>query len=117
MSSSFGKVRYVDLEGKLDGLVSRIRKVLEKRKEVKLAFLFGSSLERKRASDVDVAIYASPKLSFKEFLELGAELEHAAKVPVDLVQKAGTFHPSAPRFRPEVQVGGAAKGGPLLVRD
>jgi len=65
-------------------LIERLRLLLEGR--VRLAYLFGGITRRRRVRDVDVAVYATPPFSLERLLSVGAELEIALGVPVDLVQ-------------------------------
>ena len=104
----YDRVRYVRLEGRRDEVLSSVKSMLLAHKQVKLALVFGSSLERDVARDVDLAIYACPRLSFEELLRLGTKLELAAKVPVDLVQ----LQDLNPSFRLKILL----KGLPLVVR-
>ena len=65
-------------------LIERLGLLLEGR--VRLAYLFGGITRRRRVRDVDVAVYATPPFSLERLLLVGAELEIALGVPVDLVQ-------------------------------
>ena len=67
-------------------VVKRLRGLLENKVSVKLAYVFGSFTRRRSVRDVDVAVYTVPPLTFDEFLELGAELEIALRMPVDVAQ-------------------------------
>lgn len=81
------KIRYLKLDEKRrKWVVSRVKDFFKKKKRIKLVFWFGSSLSREYARDIDIAIYAVPRLEFDELLKLGSELEFELKIPVDLVQ-------------------------------
>jgi predicted nucleotidyltransferase len=67
-------------------LIARLKVFLAKEEQVKQAWLFGSFARRDSVRDIDVAIHAEPELSFKEFLNLNAEIELELGVPVDLVE-------------------------------
>ncbi len=65
-------------------VAGEIREELESRERIRLAVLFGSILRRRFVRDVDVAVYAAPRLDLPEILELEGGLEGAVGVPVDL---------------------------------
>jgi len=58
---------------------------LEKDDRVLVAVVYGSAIRREEVRDVDIAVYAKPDMSLKEFLRIEAELEREVGVPVDLV--------------------------------
>lgn len=64
-----------------------IRRLLELRADVRLAYVFGSVAggETRASSDVDVAILFHPEPAPRNFDELTNELHEAAGRPVDLV--------------------------------
>lgn len=106
---AFDKVVYhrlTDVERR--EVVDRLRRLLEGKARVKLAYVFGSFMRRSNVRDVDVAVYAAPSLSFDEFLDLGAELEMELRMPVDLVQ----IQSLDPAFRLKI----LRKGLPLVMR-
>jgi predicted nucleotidyltransferase len=70
------------------------------------ALLFGSAGRRQAFHDLDVGIVA--ELDLKRLLELGADLEKAAGLPVDLVDLERA--PTALQFE-------ASKGIPLILQD
>ena len=62
-----------------------MKKVLEREDRVLVAVIYGSAIRRKEVRDIDIAIYAKPDISLKEFLKIEAELEREIGIPVDLV--------------------------------
>lgn len=76
---------------KTENLVAIIRKVLKNYKEIRVAYLFGSTAKKKESnlSDIDIGIYLDPKLPQKRqtdlILEIASELEKALKKRVDVV--------------------------------
>jgi uncharacterized protein len=71
----------------IEELASRLGSALQGRPEVRLAFLFGSSVTKGLASanDVDVAVAFAHSVSLLEQCELGARLEEIVGREVDLV--------------------------------
>ena len=70
-----------------EDIAKAIKEVLEKRAEVKLAYVFGSWAEGRATdrSDVDVAVYVGDRLGWRDYVALKNELEDAVGRPVDLV--------------------------------
>ncbi|MEM3666554.1 MAG: nucleotidyltransferase domain-containing protein [Candidatus Bathyarchaeia archaeon] len=60
--------------------------MLVEKERVKLAIVFGSLTTREYIRDIDVCIISDPKLNLRELLDLNAEMELEAGVPVDLVE-------------------------------
>ncbi len=71
----------------LDDLTSRLSRILSGRPEVRVAFLFGSSVTRgsDQARDVDVAVTFSSPVRLLEQTDLAGRLEEAVGRDVDLV--------------------------------
>lgn len=71
----------------IEDLASRLGSALRGQPEVRLAFLFGSSVTKGLASanDIDVAVAFAHSVSLLEQCELGARLEEIAGREVDLV--------------------------------
>ena len=71
----------------LDELAGRLRTALQGRSEVRLAFLFGSTVTRgvDSAEDVDVAVSFAGSLSLLEQCALASRLEEVVGREVDLV--------------------------------
>jgi predicted nucleotidyltransferase len=71
MQSSYDNVQYYKV-GKRDkaSLIFKLKKLLEKEKQVQQAWIFGSFTRRDSVRDIDVAIHAEPELTFKEYLNL-----------------------------------------------
>ena len=95
----------------LGELVDRVRKVLEKRSFIIFAYIFGSKARGERGvkGDVDVAIYTSRDLTWREFVEILNELEDALGTRVDLV------HLNKAPLTLAYEI--VAKGIPILDRD
>ena len=56
-------------------LVSKLKSLLKKKKEIKLAWLFGSMTRRNTIRDVDLAVYFDPQPAFDDFLQINSEIE------------------------------------------
>lgn len=71
----------------IEELASRLGSALQGKPEVRLAFLFGSSVTKglDAAHDVDVAVAFSHSVSLLDQCELGARLEEIVGREVDLV--------------------------------
>ncbi|NHV99032.1 MAG: nucleotidyltransferase domain-containing protein [Thaumarchaeota archaeon] len=84
---NYDKVKYYRLseEGKAEAL-QKLEEILEKKGEIKLAYVFGSFIRRNAFRDIDIAVYSVPSLTLEEFLELGAEIELELGFQVDLAQ-------------------------------
>jgi predicted nucleotidyltransferase len=89
MQSPYDRIQYYRLsEEAKASLIAKLKVLLDKEEQVQQAWLFGSFTRRDSVRDIDVAIHAEPELSFKEFLNLNAEIELELGVPVDLVEIA-----------------------------
>jgi predicted nucleotidyltransferase len=67
-------------------VIEKIREFVIKNRRIKLAIIFGSLTTRDYVRDIDICISSNPKLSFKELLELNAEMELELGIPVDMVE-------------------------------
>lgn len=76
--------KYIYYKGRKEELLRTLKEFLEKEPDVVLATVFGSFVEDELYRDVDIAIYATRE-ELGYYLTLGARLERAAKVPIDLV--------------------------------
>ncbi len=64
-----------------------LRGILEKRKEIIFAYIFGSFLDNLSFRDIDIGVYIKnivKKEAFNYELRLGYEIESKIKIPVDL---------------------------------
>jgi predicted nucleotidyltransferase len=87
MESTYDKIVYYRFSDKEKrALLEHLKKLLKKRDNIKLVYVFGSFTRREIIRDIDIAIYAVPNLSFNEFLNLGTEIEIELGTPVDLLQ-------------------------------
>lgn len=95
----------------IEELTSRLTRALQTRPEVRLAFLFGSSVSRgvDAARDIDVAVAFTRSLSLLEQGAMAAQLEQVTEREVDLIDldQASTL------LRWEIVRGGV----PLYARD
>jgi len=68
-------------------LMERVRRVLERRDFIAWAYIFGSRVRGERVvkGDVDVAIYTSREVGWRELVEVMNELEDELRTRVDLV--------------------------------
>ena len=89
MQSTYDKIQYYKI-GQRDkaSIIAKLKTLLAKEEQVKLALLFGSLTRRDSIRDIDLAIYAEPELTFKEYLYLNAQIELELRIPVDLVEIA-----------------------------
>ncbi len=71
----------------IEQLTDRLGQALQRRPEVRLAFLFGSSVTRgiDAARDIDVAVSFARPVSLLEQCELGVQLEQVVGLEIDLV--------------------------------
>ena len=89
MQSTYDKIHYYKIGQKQKAsIIAKLKELLAKEEQVKLALLFGSLTRRNSVRDIDVAIQAKPELTFKEFLYLNAQIELELGIPVDLVDMA-----------------------------
>ncbi|MEQ9715139.1 MAG: nucleotidyltransferase family protein [Candidatus Asgardarchaeia archaeon] len=93
----------------LNRIVPKLKQILVKDNRVKIAIIFGSALRRREVRDIDIAIYAYPRLSLKEILLLGDRLERAIDIPIDLIPLDEVF--------PKLQYKILMYGLPILIRD
>src|SRR4030042_990975 len=87
MQSNYDKIQYYKV-GKREkaSLIAKLTALLEKENQVQQAWVFGSFTRRDSVRDIDVAIRTEPELTFKEYLDLNAQIELELGVPVDLVE-------------------------------
>jgi predicted nucleotidyltransferase len=87
MQSKYDKIQFYKLSQKeKDKIVKTLKKSLANEKRIKLAIIFGSLTTRNNIRDIDLCIHSSPKLNFKELLNLNAQIELDLGIPVDLVE-------------------------------
>ena len=87
MQSTYDKIQYYKIGKKeKDEIAVKLKALLAKEKKVQAAWIFGSFTRNDSVRDIDVAIHAEPELTFKEYLNLNAQLELELRVPVDLVE-------------------------------
>jgi predicted nucleotidyltransferase len=87
MQSTYDKIQYYKLgQEKKTRIITKLKNLLAKEERIKLAMLFGSVTRRNYVRDIDLAIHDMPELSFKELLNLNAEIELELGIPVDLVK-------------------------------
>jgi len=87
MQPTYDKIQFYKLSQKeKDKIVKTLKKSLANEKRIKLAIIFGSLTTRKNIRDIDLCIHSTPKLNFKELLNLNAQIELDLGIPVDLVE-------------------------------
>ena len=87
MQSTYDKVQYYKIgQRKKARIIAKLKALLAKEEPIQLALLFGGITRRDSVRDLDLAIYAEPELTFKEFLNLNAQMELEIGMPVDLVE-------------------------------
>ena len=87
MQSTYDKIQYYKLgEEEKTRIIAKLKAALDREKRIRLAILFGSVTRRNYVRDIDLAIHDMPELSFKELLNLNAEIELELGIPVDLVK-------------------------------
>ena len=87
MQSPYDKIQYYELgQEEKTRIVAKLKAALAKEKRIRLAILFGSVTRRNYVRDIDLAIHDMPELSFKELLNLNAEIELELGIPIDLVK-------------------------------
>ena len=83
----YDKIVYYEAKGKgKDKIIDKIKNILTKEKRIKVAYIFGSFINRNKFRDIDIAIYAIPELNFDEQLMLGSVIEMELEIAIDLVQ-------------------------------
>jgi predicted nucleotidyltransferase len=94
MQSTYDRIQYYKI-GKLqkEALINKLKAILCKEKQIVLAWIFGSLTSRNSVRDIDLAIYSSPKMTFKDFLGLNAQIELELGIPVDMVEIKETPQP------------------------
>jgi predicted nucleotidyltransferase len=89
MQSTYDRIQYYRIGQKeKEGIIRKLKALLAKENQVKLAWLFGSFCRRDSIRDIDLAIHSEPELSFKELLNLNAQIELELSLPVDMVEIA-----------------------------
>jgi len=85
--SRFIAGKSIDPDGELEDILERVRRVLEERKFVVFAYLFGSRVHGGYTlkGDVDVAIYTEGGVSWRDLADILNALEDKLKCRVDLV--------------------------------
>ena len=87
MQSTYDKIQYYKIGQKQkNSIIAKLEAFLAKEEQIKQAWLFGSITRRDSVRDMDVAIHAEPELSFKEYLNLNAQIELELGIPVDLIE-------------------------------
>lgn len=87
MQSAYDKIQYYEFgkKGKAR-IIAKLKASLAKEKRIRFALLFGSVTRRNYGRDIDLCMHATPELSFKELLNLNAQIELELGMPVDLVE-------------------------------
>ena len=87
MQSPYDRIQYYNFnEEQKANLVSKLKALLAEDSRIQSAWIFGSFTRRGSVRDIDVAIRAKPKITFKEYLDLNVEIELELGLPADLVE-------------------------------
>jgi predicted nucleotidyltransferase len=87
MQAKYDSIQYYKVgKNEKTSLIAKLKKLLEKENQIQQAWVFGSFTRRDTVRDIDVAIHAEPELTFREYLDLNAQIELELGVPVDLVE-------------------------------
>jgi len=87
MQSTYDKIQFYKINKKeKDKIIKKLKKSLRNEKRIQLAIIFGSLTTRNNIRDIDICIHSTPKLNFKELLNLNAQIELDLGIPVDLVE-------------------------------
>ncbi|MBI5400309.1 nucleotidyltransferase domain-containing protein [Candidatus Saganbacteria bacterium] len=91
-------------------IIVELQRLLQGRKEIKLAFLFGSQAKKRALSesDYDIAVWPEEGTSEEKINQLWLDLEKVVKRSVDLI--------NLPQARPTI-AWEALRGLPLVIRD
>jgi nucleoside-triphosphatase len=91
MQSTYDRIQYYKIEkNQKEAIITKLKAFLASEKEVTLAWLFGSLTCRNSIRDIDLAIHSEPKLTFKDFLNLNAQIELELGMPVDMIEIGNT---------------------------
>src|SRR4030066_1505253 len=89
MQSTYDKIQYYRIGQKQKAsIIAKLKAFLDREEQVQEAWVFGSFTRHDSVRDIDVAIHTEPELSFKEYLNLNAQIELELGIPVDLVEIA-----------------------------
>jgi predicted nucleotidyltransferase len=84
---SWDNIYYCKIEGKRGvEIFEKSKGFFEEDSRIELAYIFGSFTRRSEIRDMDIAVYATPALTFDSLLDLNARIELILRIPVDLVQ-------------------------------
>jgi len=89
MQSTYDRIQYYKIEEKQKKvIIDKLKDLISHEKDVKIAWLFGSLTRGDSVRDLDIAIHAEPEKSFKDYLDLNAQIELELGYPVDMVEIA-----------------------------
>lgn len=87
MQSTYDRILYYKIEkNQKEAIITKLKALLTPEKEVTLAWLFGSFTRSDSVRDIDLAIHSEPKFTFKDFLNLNAQIELELGMPVDMME-------------------------------
>jgi predicted nucleotidyltransferase len=87
MQSTYDKIQFYKINRKeKDKIIKKLEESLVNERRIQLAIIFGSLTTRSNIRDIDLCIHSTPKLNFKEFLNLNAQIELDIGIPIDLVE-------------------------------
>lgn len=83
----YDRIIYYELKKEeKEKIADKIKSILIREKKIKAAYIFGSFIRRNKIRDIDIAVYAAPKLNLNEQLRLENAIEMEIKIAVHLVQ-------------------------------
>lgn len=87
-ATEYGQKRYTFTTEQKELITTQVKEFLNKRPEIRFAFLHGSFIEDLPCRDIDIGIYFDPKLDretiFDLALSLSVELTALVHIPVDV---------------------------------
>jgi|YelNatPaOPRAMG01_1025707.scaffolds.fasta_scaffold49165_3 predicted nucleotidyltransferase len=106
---NYDKVKYYRLSEKDKAeALQKLEGIFREEDKIRLAYVFGSFIRRNAFRDIDIAVYSTPSLTFKEFLELEAKIELELGFQVDLVQ----LQDLNPKLRLKILI----EGKPIVIK-
>ncbi len=87
MQSTYDRIQYYKIsESQKKALIKKLKALIANQREIEAAWLFGSISRRDSVRDIDLAIQSEPKMTFKDFLGLNAQIELELGIPVDMIE-------------------------------
>lgn len=87
MQPTYDKIQHYTIDPtQKASLIAKLQTFFAKNDHIKTVYLYGSINRRNHIRDIDIDIIAMPKLTFKEQLNLNAQLELELNISTDLTQ-------------------------------